>query len=132
MSVLRSEKVRNPLTRLASIKQGPSDTLKMYVKRFNEGLVTIHNPQEHGVLMASISGVQLETPFWDKLQKDECKTLQEFYRRADKIMPLETTREVVHAGRSTLEEAPRDIAPIGKFKSADKNGDNKKHKSGDR
>ena len=50
--------------------------------------------------MAAISGVRPETPFWDKLQKDECKTLQEFYRRADKIMHLETASEAVHAGRS--------------------------------
>ena len=47
----------------------------MYVKRFNEELATIHNLQENGVLMAVILGVRPETPFWDKLQKDEYKTL---------------------------------------------------------
>ena len=40
-------------------------------------------------MMATISGVQPETPFWEKLQKDECKSLQEFNRHADKIMHLE-------------------------------------------
>ena len=40
--------------------------------------------------MVAISRVRLETPFWDKLRKDKCKMLQEFYRRADKIMCLET------------------------------------------
>ena len=63
------------LSRLASIKQGSNETLKAYVKRFNEELTTIHNPQENGVLMAIISGVRPETPLWDKLQKDECKML---------------------------------------------------------
>ena len=67
------------LSCLASIKQGSNETLKAYVKRFNEELATIHNLQENEVLMAAISGVQPETPFWDKLQKDEYKTLQEFY-----------------------------------------------------
>ena len=81
--------------------------------------------------MAAISGVRPETLFWDKLQKDECKTLEEFYKRADKIMRLETAREVVHAGRSTSVEAPNEIAPIGKFMSVEKNGDNKKRKSED-
>ena len=68
------------LSRLASIKQGSNETFKAYVKCFNEELMTIHNPQENRVLMAAISGVQPETLFRDKLQKDECKTLQEFYR----------------------------------------------------
>ena len=50
--------------------------------------------------MAAISGVRPNTPFWDKLQKDECKTLAKFYRRANKIMRLETAREAIQAGKS--------------------------------
>ena len=127
-----ARKYGTPLSRLTSIKQGLHETLKAYVRSFNKELSAIHNPQENGVLMAAISGVQPETPFWDKLQKDECKTLQEFYRRVDKIMRLENAKEVVQAGRSTLAGAPREVAPVGKFESVEKNGDNKKHKSGDR
>ena len=56
--------------------------------------------------MAAISEVWPETPFWDKIQKDECKMLQEFYRRTNKIMRLETTREVVHAEESTPSRTP--------------------------
>ena len=82
--------------------------------------------------MAAISGVRCETPFWDKIQKDECKTLQEFYRRADKIMRLETTREAVLAGRSTLAEVSREIVPTRKSQSTNKDKDNKKRKNGDR
>ena len=99
-----------PLSHLASFKQGPNETLKAYVKRFKEELATIHNPQENGVLMAAISGGRLETPFWDKLQKDECKTLAEFYRLTDKIMRLETAREIVHAGKSTPTKTLRETA----------------------
>ena len=127
-----ARKYATSLSRLASIKQGLNETLKDYVKRFNEELATMHNPQENGVLMAAILGVRPETPFWDKLQKDECKTLQEFYRRADKIMHLETAREAVHVKRSTLAEAPREIAPSRKSTSIRKNGDNKKQKGRDR
>ena len=58
--------------------------------------------------MAAISGVRPKTPFWDKLPKDECKMLQEFYRRADKIMHLEIAWEAVLAGRSILVEAPHE------------------------
>ena len=95
-------KYATPLSRLASIKQGPTETLKAYIKRFNDELTTIHNPQKNDVMMLAISGVRPDTPFWDKLQKDECKTLIEFYRRADKIMGPETAREAIQVGKSTL------------------------------
>ena len=96
------------LSRLASIKQGPNETLKAYIKRFNDKLKTIHNPQENGVMMAAISGARPDTPFWDKLQKDECKTLVKFYRCADKIMHLETVREAIQAGKSAPTERSGD------------------------
>ena len=59
-------------------------------------------------MMAAISGVRPDTPFWDKLQKDECKSLSEFYMSADKIMRLETAREAVQAGKSTPAEKNND------------------------
>ena len=58
--------------------------------------------------------------------------LQEFYRRADKIMHMETAREAIHARKSILIEAPRELAQAGKFAPTKKNGENKKRKSGDR
>ena len=132
MLIPRSEKVRTPLSCLASIKQGSNETLKVYVKRFNEELATIHNLQENGVLMAAILKVRPETPFWDKLQKDECKTLQEFYSLANKIMSLETAPEGVRAWRSTSVEASCEIAPAGKSTSTEKNRVNKKRRGRDR
>ena len=62
-----ARKYTSPLIRLASIKQGSNETLKAYVRHFNEELAIIDNLQENGVLMALILGVQPETPFWDKL-----------------------------------------------------------------
>ena len=62
-----ARKYVTPLSRMDNIKQGSNETLKAYVKRFNEELTTIHNPQENVVLMEAISGVRPETPFWDKL-----------------------------------------------------------------
>ena len=41
----------------ASIKKGPNETMKAYIKYFNDELTIIHNPQENGVMMAIISGV---------------------------------------------------------------------------
>ena len=50
-------------------------------------------------MMAAISRVRPKTSFWDKLQKDECKSLAEFYRCVDKIMYLETAREAIQVGK---------------------------------
>ena len=88
-----TRKYTTPLSHLASIKQEPNETLKVYIKHVNDELTTIHNAQENGVMMATISRVGLDTLFWDKLQKDECKSLAEFYRRTNNIMCLETARE---------------------------------------
>ena len=56
-SVPRSEKVSNPSKSFGQYQARVNETLKAYVKRFNEELATIHNPQENGVLMAAISRV---------------------------------------------------------------------------
>ena len=71
--------------------------------------------------MATISGVRPETPFWDKLQNDECKMLQEFYKHADKIMGLETAPETVHPGKSTPVEVSCEAVQAEKSASAEKN-----------
>ena len=82
--------------------------LKSYIKCFNDKLTMIHNPQENEVMIATISEVQPKTPFWDKLQKDECKSLAAFYRCTDKIMCLETARDAVKARKSTPSEKNND------------------------
>ena len=58
--------------------------------------------------------------------------LQEFYKHIDKIIHLETAREVVHTGKSTSVEAPHKTTQAGKSTSAKKNGENKKRNSRDR
>ena len=61
--VPRARKYATRLSRLASIKQGPNEMLKAYIKRFNDELITIHNPQENMVMMTAIFGVRPDTPF---------------------------------------------------------------------
>ena len=73
-----TRKYATPLSCLASIKQRPNETLKAYIKGFNDELTMIHNPKENSVMMIAIFRVRSDTPFWDKIQKDECKLLVEF------------------------------------------------------
>ena len=84
-------------------------------------------------MMAAISRVRPNTPLWDKLQKDECKTLAEFYRRADKIMRLETAREAIQAGNSVAAERGNDNGKKRKNRDCHPSPDkaNKKSKAPD-
>ena len=68
-------------------------------------------------MVVAISGVRPDIPFWDKLQKDECKSLVEFYRFVKKIVCLETAQEAIQVGKPALAEK--------------RNDDGKKRKNGD-
>ena len=57
-------------------------------------------------MMATISRVRHDTLF--KLQKDDCKSLAKFYRRADKIMHLDTAQETIQARKPVLAEKNND------------------------
>ena len=56
--------------------------------------------------------------------------MQEFYRRLDKIMYLETAHEAVHDEKPTPTETPRETAQAGKSTSAEKSKEKKKFKNG--
>ena len=49
-----------------------------------------------GVLAHLINGVLPKTPFWDKLQHKEWKSMSEFYKKASKFKKLENSREALH------------------------------------
>ena len=34
--------------------------------------------------------------FWDKLQQKECRIVSEFYKKANKFLKLENSKEVLH------------------------------------
>ena len=51
------------LSHFSIIEQGPNETFKAYIKRFNDKLTMINNCQDNGVMMAAISGVRPDTPF---------------------------------------------------------------------
>ena len=59
-------------------------------------------------MMAAISRVRPDTPFWDKLKKDKCKSLSKFYKCADKIMRLEIACEAIQTGKSNPSEKSND------------------------
>ena len=42
------------------------------------------------------NGVLPETPFWDELQQKECKSVNEFYKKASKFLKLENSKEALN------------------------------------
>ena len=49
-----------------------------------------------GVLAHFTNGVLLETPLWDKLQQKECKSVSEFYKKANRFLKLENFKEALN------------------------------------
>ena len=48
-----------------------------------------------GILAHLTNGVLPETPFWDELQQKECRSVDEFYRKARKYLKLEDSKEAL-------------------------------------
>ena len=54
-----------------------------------------------GVLAHITNGVLLETLFWDELQQKECKSVSEFYKKANKYLKLENSKEALHKAKES-------------------------------
>ena len=51
---------------------------------------------EGGILAHLTNGVLPETPFWEELQQKECRSVSEFYRKANKFLKLENSKDALH------------------------------------
>ena len=80
---------------MTNIKQCEGETLKFYLKRFNDEAARVHSAPEGGVLFAAMSGVCLKTKLWNDLQERDCRALEEFYARAEKYLRIENTEEAL-------------------------------------
>ena len=49
-----------------------------------------------GILAHLTNGLLLETSFWDELQRKECRSVDEFYRKAHKYLKLKDFKEALH------------------------------------
>jgi len=74
---------------LADIKQGESESLRDYVKRFNHAAARVKGADERLMHYALITGVRKGTAFAQKLLMKKTEDLQDFYEKADRYMRLE-------------------------------------------
>ena len=96
---------------MTNIKQREGETLKSYLKHFSDEAARVYSVSEGGVLFAAMGRVCSKTKLWNNLQERDCRTLEEFYARAEKYLCLKNTEEA-----------------LGKTDSPTKNPEDKKEK----
>ena len=52
--------------------------------------------------------VLLETPFWDELQQKECRSVNEFYKKASMFLKLENSKEALHRAQEATTSKKND------------------------
>ena len=87
--------------------------------------------QDVGALAHLINRVLPEIPFWDKLQQKECRSVSEFYRKTNKFLKLENSKEALHKaqGMSTNKKNDPGEALDGNKSKEKRNGQEKWVKS---
>ena len=84
-----------PLAHSGNVKQKKGESLKSYINHVNEVLNFLTWSPDTGVLAHLTNGVFPETPFWDELQQKECSSVSEFYKKANKFLKLEDSKEAL-------------------------------------
>ena len=85
-----------PLAYLGNVKQKKGESLKSFLNRFTMELSKVRWAPNAGVLAHLTNGVLPKTPLWDELQQKECKSISEFYKKANKLLKLENSKEDLH------------------------------------
>ena len=57
------------------------------------------NVPDNGALFVAMAGLMQETDFWKEVQRYGCRTLEEFYRWAEKYICKDNSREAVKKNR---------------------------------
>ena len=80
---------------MTNIKKREGETFKSYLKWFNDKAARVHSVPEGGVLFYAMGGVRPKTKLWNDLQERDCRTLEEFYAKAEKYLCVENVEEAL-------------------------------------
>ncbi|XP_074346144.1 uncharacterized protein LOC141684906 [Apium graveolens] len=72
-----------PTNTLANIKQHEDESLREYFRRFNAEVSKVRKASDETYKNFLIAGVRPGTEFWKELQREEPKTLSDFYNKAE-------------------------------------------------
>ena len=73
-----------------------------------------------GVFAHLTNVVLLETSFWDKLQQKECRSVSEFYKKTNKFLKLEDSKEALYKAEGAAAGKKNDLGKAPNNKSNDK------------
>ncbi|GFY92749.1 hypothetical protein Acr_08g0011450 [Actinidia rufa] len=83
---------------LFTIHQKEMESLKDYVKQFNQAILEVEDPFDKVVIMAMMEGL-LPGPLFDSLSKNVLETLSALQNKADKYIAMEELTEAKHRRR---------------------------------
>ena len=69
------------------------ESLKSYLNYFTTELAYVIWTLDASILAHLTNGVLPETPFWEELQQKECRSVSEYFRKANKFLKLENSKE---------------------------------------
>ena len=97
-----------PLAHLGNVKQKNGESLKSYLNHFIIELAHVRWALDAGILAHLTNGVLSETPLWDELQQKECRNVGEFYRKANKFLKLENSKEASNKAQGVFTSKKND------------------------
>ena len=122
---------RVPLAHLGNVKQKKGESLKSYLNHFTKKSTYVRWIPDVGILAHLTNGLLTETPFWDELQQKECRSVSEFYRKVNKFLKLEHSKDALHKTQGTSTSKKNDPGEAAKNNKGNekRKGDEKRTKS---
>ena len=119
------------LAHLVNIEQKKGESLKSYINCFNKTLAFVMWSPDRGILAHLTNRVLPEILLWDKLQQKECRSVNEFYRKASKFLKLEDSKEALHKAEKASANKKNDLGetPDGSKNKDKRKGEDKRAKS---
>jgi hypothetical protein len=112
---------KKPAQQLMTIKQGPQESLRSYLLRFNQERLAAETQNEQFIHCAIYQGIRKDGALMADLARRPAERLQEFYDRAEEFVNQEETlrafRETEETGKGSRGDGGRSkqgVAPSRK------------------
>jgi hypothetical protein len=97
--LLARRRCKKPSGYLLIVTQGPNESLKENIMRFNQEKLSSHNPIEEMAFVALYRGIQADRPLMEKLASKQPTSLQEFMDKAEEFIKQEEKLRAIISSR---------------------------------
>lgn len=97
---------KKPVQQLMTIRQGPQESLKSYLLRFNQKRLAAGNQSEQFIHCAIYQGIRKDGTLMANLARRPAKGLQEFLDRAEEFVNQEETLRAFRGAEEVARENP--------------------------